>query len=68
MNSKGKAEENLHPLLDELKGRSCLSNLFSLYDQMTLLVDEGKAVDKVCLDFSKASGSVSPTVFAWRSW
>jgi len=33
-----------------LKDRSCLTNLISFYDQVTCLVDEGKAVDIVCLD------------------
>jgi len=28
-----------------MKGRSCLTNLTSFYDQVTQLVDEGKAVD-----------------------
>ena len=28
-----------------MKGRSCLTNLISFYNQMTRLVDEGKAVD-----------------------
>jgi len=37
-----------------MQGRSCLTNLISFYDQVTCLVDEGKAVDVVCLDFSKA--------------
>ncbi|GAB0183942.1 mitochondrial enolase superfamily member 1 [Grus japonensis] len=37
-----------------MKGRSCLTNLISFYDKMTRLVDEGKAVDAVYLDFSKA--------------
>ena len=37
-----------------MKGRSSLTNLISLYDQVTHLVDEGKAVDVVYLDFSKA--------------
>jgi len=36
-----------------MKGRSCLSNLISFYDQVTDLVDEGQAVDIVYLDFSK---------------
>ncbi|GAB0210317.1 mitochondrial enolase superfamily member 1 [Grus japonensis] len=30
-----------------MKGRSCLTNLISFYDQVTHLVDEGKAVDAV---------------------
>jgi len=33
-----------------VKGRSCLTNLISFYDQVTRLVDEGKAVDVVYLD------------------
>ena len=37
-----------------MKGRSCLTNLISFYDLATRLVDEGKAVDVVYLDFSKA--------------
>ena len=28
-----------------MKGRSCLTNLISLYDQVIRLVDEGKAVN-----------------------
>ncbi|KAK4819814.1 hypothetical protein QYF61_011833 [Mycteria americana] len=37
-----------------MKGRSCMTNLISFYDKVTRLVDEGKAVDVVYLDFSKA--------------
>ena len=41
-----------------MNGRSCLTNLISLYGKVTHLVDEGKAVDVVYLDFSKEFGTV----------
>jgi len=45
-----------------MKGRSCLTNLISFYDQVNCLVDEGKAVDVVYLDFSKAFDTVSHSI------
>ena len=44
------------------KGRSCLTNLISFYDLVARLVDEGKAVDVVYLDFSKAFDTVSHSI------
>ncbi|KAK4825733.1 hypothetical protein QYF61_002172 [Mycteria americana] len=44
-----------------MKGRSCLTNLISC-DKVTRLVDEGKAVDVVYLDFSKAFGTISHSI------
>ncbi|GAB0206407.1 mitochondrial enolase superfamily member 1 [Grus japonensis] len=41
-----------------MKGRSCLTNLISFYDKLTCLEDEGKAVDVVYLDFSKAFDNI----------
>jgi len=45
-----------------MKGRSYLSNLISFYDQVIHLVDEGKAVDIVYLDFSKAFDTVPHSI------
>ncbi|PKU28119.1 rna-directed dna polymerase from mobile element jockey-like [Limosa lapponica baueri] len=45
-----------------MRGRSCLTNLISFYDKVTLLVDEGKAVEFVYLDFSKAFDTVSHSI------
>ncbi|KAK4820693.1 hypothetical protein QYF61_003613 [Mycteria americana] len=44
------------------KGRSCLTNLISFYDKVTRLLDEGKAVDVIYLDFSKAFDMVSHSI------
>ncbi|CAM4659528.1 unnamed protein product [Caretta caretta] len=45
------------------KGKSCLTNLIAFYDETTGSVDEGKAVDMLFLDFSKAFGTLSHGIF-----
>ncbi|KAK4825195.1 hypothetical protein QYF61_025123 [Mycteria americana] len=45
-----------------MKGRSCLTNLISFHEQVTHLVDEGKAVDVIYLDFSKAFDAVCHSI------
>lgn len=47
-------------------GRPYLTNLISFQDQVTHLVDTGKAVDVVNLDLAKPS-TLSPTE-SWKTW
>ncbi|KAK4823250.1 hypothetical protein QYF61_000217 [Mycteria americana] len=44
------------------KGKSCLTNLVSFYDKVTRLMDEGKVVEVVCLDFRKAFDIVPQSI------
>jgi len=44
------------------KGKSCLTNLIAFDDDMTNWVDEGRAVDVVYLDFSKAFNTISHNI------
>ncbi|CAM5129697.1 unnamed protein product [Natator depressus] len=44
------------------KGKSCLTNLIAVCDEITGSVDEGKTVDVLFLDFSKAFDTVSHSI------
>ncbi|GAB0204815.1 mitochondrial enolase superfamily member 1 [Grus japonensis] len=47
-----------------MKGKSCLTNLISFCEKVICLIDEGKAVDVVYLDFNKAFDTISHSKLA----
>ncbi|XP_009975460.1 PREDICTED: LOW QUALITY PROTEIN: uncharacterized protein LOC104371668, partial [Tauraco erythrolophus] len=56
MNNKKTLRNSHHGFI---KGKSCLTNSITLYDETIGLVDEGRAMDIVYRDFSKAFDTVS---------
>ncbi|XP_064909576.1 gamma-1-syntrophin isoform X3 [Columba livia] len=44
------------------KGKSCLTNLIAFYENVTRWMNDGRAVDVVYLDFSKAFDTVSHSI------
>ncbi|PKU49358.1 rna-directed dna polymerase from mobile element jockey- hypothetical protein [Limosa lapponica baueri] len=48
------------------KGKLCLTNLIAFYDSLSGWIDEGRAVNAVCLDFSKAFDAVSHSIFTGK--
>ena len=55
--------QGIRPSQHELmKDKSYLKNLISFYDWITLLLNEGKAVEVVYLDFSKAFNTASHSI------
>ncbi|XP_064918707.1 ubiquitin-conjugating enzyme E2 K isoform X1 [Columba livia] len=44
------------------KGKLCLTNLIDFYEDITRWIDDGRAVDVVYLDFSKAFDTVSHSI------
>ncbi|KAK4832556.1 hypothetical protein QYF61_024056 [Mycteria americana] len=44
------------------KGKTCLTNLIAFYHKITILVDKGRALDVVYLDFSKHFNAASHNI------
>jgi len=46
------------------KGKSCLTKLIAFYEEIIRWIDDGKDVDVVYLDFSRAFDTVSHSILA----
>lgn len=49
-----------------MKGKSSLANPITLCDEMTDLVDEGRAVDVVYLSYGKACSAIFPNILTGK--
>ena len=50
-----------------IKGKSCLTNLTAFSDVITGWVGGGRAMDVVCLDFSKAFDTIFHTILVMKT-
>lgn len=57
MKDKQVTERSQHGFVKE---KSCLTNLFTYYNEVTSLIDDGRAVDDFYFNFSKAFGHYLP--------
>ena len=55
MEISGHISERQHGFV---KGRSCLTNLIEFFEEVMEMIDEGRAVDVVYMDFNKAFDKV----------
>jgi hypothetical protein len=49
-----------------MSGMSCLTNLLEYLEELTKLMDTGRSVDIVYLDFAKASNQKAAVKMCWH--
>ncbi|KAK4827715.1 hypothetical protein QYF61_021015 [Mycteria americana] len=71
---KSMGHDGMHHWPTSLLVNPCLTNLITFYNEMTALEVEGRAVNVVCLDFSKTFDTVSHNILIdklipnWEEW